>query len=221
MRRAQRYWFIILSLGGLAALLGMWVQYNLHHRTVHQVTWESATVFPEARAIPEFHLTDGDGRALTNQNLKGHISLLFFGFTHCPDLCPTTLRTLKGVYEALQASGVKDLPQVLFISVDPERDTPSVIQQYVHSFNPAFRGATGTPKELEQLTHALSVLYAKVLNKGEGVSGEYTIDHSGTILVVSPEGKFYGIFTLPHEAEKIAQDIQRMGEMSASPTQRD
>ncbi len=199
--------FTVIAVALLALLLGLWTRHNLQPKSV-QPTLLTATVFNQPRSISPFQLTDDNGQAFTLENLKGHYSLLFFGFTHCPDLCPTALSTLNQTYKKLASQPNLPLPQIVFISVDPEQDTPAVIKTYLSSFNSAFLGATGSKQQLDTLTQEMSVLYARVAQAGD--AAHYTIDHSGTIIIINPQGEFYGVFTLPHDAQKIAADMENI-----------
>lgn len=196
---------IIVCVAVLALLFGLWVQHNLNDATPPAAPkLATATVFPQPRDLEPFQLTDDHNQSFTQDALKGHWNLVFFGFTNCPDLCPTALATLNNAYKLL-ATQQTPLPQIIFISVDPEQDNSARILQYLNSFNPQFIGATGSEEQLNKLTQQLSVIFGKVMP----AHGEhYTIDHSGTIVIINPEGKFYGVFTLPHDAQKIAQDMQ-------------
>ena len=189
----------------LGLLFGLWAYHNLGATEEQKPTLVSATVFDQPRALNDFKLTDDHKKTFTMAQLKGHWNMVFFGFTHCPDLCPTTLSTLNQAYTSLQAQGQTVMPQVVFISVDPQRDDPQQIKEYLSSFNPHFLGATGTEAQLKQLSQELSVLYAKI---SQPDNKNYTIDHSGTILLINPQGQFAGVFTLPHDAKKIAQDMK-------------
>lgn len=202
--RAQ--WSIIIICAAVLALLfGLWVSYNLNNDKEHKTELASATMFDHPRNLTAFKLIDDHKKPFSIDQLKGHWNLVFFGFTNCPDLCPTTLSTLNQAYNALDAQNPAAMPQIVFISVDPQRDDPDHIKEYLSSFNPHFLGATGSEDQLKQLTQELSVLYAKVFQPD---SKNYTIDHSGTILIINPQGQFTGVFTLPHDANKIAQDMK-------------
>lgn len=201
----QRRLFIIITIACLAVLFGMWSQYNLHAEN-RAPTLQTATVFPQPRIITPFQLTDDEGKPFTLENFKGHFSLIFFGFTHCPDLCPTTLAMLNKSYKMLEDAKLKNLPQIIFISVDPEQDDAKSIKTYLGSFNPAFLGATGTKEQLDKLTQEMSVLYTKIVSAGD--TEHYSIDHSGALILVNPQGQFYGVFTTPHDPQKIANDMR-------------
>lgn len=209
--------FLFIAIAILALCFGVWSQHNLSSQKSAPLALDTATIFSQPRAISPFQLTDNHDQPFTLANLQGHWSILFFGFTHCPELCPTTLATLNQAYQLLQKDHPDQvLPQVVFISVDPEQDTSQRITTYLSSFNPHFIGATGTPAALDKLTQELSVMYTKTnpLNTNDVDASEYSIDHSGTLLIVNPAGQFYGVFTTPHNANKIAHDIKVI--MSAS-----
>ncbi len=149
------------------------------------------------RAAPKFQLTDvtgadfGKSLALTDHNGKprtladfnGKVVVLFFGFTHCPDACPTTMLELANVAKALGPDAER--MQVLFVTVDPERDTPEVLRQYVPSFNPSFLGLYGTPEETSRAAKAFKVYFQKQAQPG----GSYTMDHSAGTFVLDPKGR--------------------------------
>lgn len=202
-------------LGGLALVgvlaLGLGV-YTSHYtsggnQTVQtlQKSLTSGTVFQQPRDIQAFELTNEANKAFTNKDLMGHWTLLFFGFTRCQDICPTTLAVFNKIYKVLETQKIVE-PQYVMISVDPERDNPKQISQYVKGFNDAFKGATGDKAALEKLTKDMSVLYMKVANKGSTDSKDYTIDHSGTIMLIGPDAKLYAIFPMPHDADSISKD---------------
>lgn len=204
--------FLIISLSVLALLFGLWLYHNLGHNEDSNADRQlvSATVFQQPRVLTPFNLTDDNDRPFTLDNFKGHLSLVFFGFTNCPDLCPTTLSVLNQVYKQLASTNPKTLPQVVFISVDPEQDNSQAIAKYLSSFNPNFLGATGSQTALDQLTRELSVLYMKVAQLQANADEHYSIDHSGAILIINPQGQFYGVFTTPHDPNKIAKDTQTL-----------
>jgi protein SCO1/2 len=204
---AKSQWAIsIVCAAVLALLFGLWAHYNLNEHEPVNMELSSATILKQPRALAQFNLTDANNQPFTLDNLKGHWNLIFFGFTNCPDLCPTTLSTLNKSYLSL-ANTAKQLPQVVFISIDPEQDTTTRLKKYLTSFNSNFLGATGKEKDIYNLSQELSIVYGKVQPTD---AKNYTFDHSGTILIVDPKGQFYGVFTLPHDAQKIADDMQKI-----------
>ena len=163
----------------------------------------SGTMLPTPRAIPEFALTGDNGRPYTHADLVGHWTLIFVGFTNCPDVCPTTLTTLKAVRQKLGPQD--DQVKVLLLSIDPERDTPERLATYVHFFDPSFVGATGANAELDKLASAMSFVYVKVPG---ATPDSYTMDHSSALMLVNPKGELAGFFTAPQKADLIAADLK-------------
>ena len=128
-------------------------------------------------------------------------TLLFFGYTHCPDICPITLATMSASVDAIAALG-GEAPRIVFVSVDPDRDAPSHLRGYVTTFRDDFLGVTGPHQELRKLTRALGVIYAK---DGDGPS--YLVEHSAALLLVNPRGELQAVFGPPHAPDTIARDF--------------
>jgi protein SCO1/2 len=159
--------------------------------------------FDEPRLISGFVMTDHLGRRAGLSNLKGGWSLLFFGFTTCPDVCPTTLSVLNDAISALD-----DPPAVVMVSVDPDRDTPERLAQYVPAFNPNFIGYTGTFEETVKLAAQLNIAFGKVPGL---VPGSYLVDHSTSLVLIDPDGRYAGFIKAPHNSSNIQRVI---GELS-------
>lgn len=192
----------------IALLFGLWSHYNLDHTLPKKIKLKSGTAFPIAREIEPFALKNApNGEPFTKEQLKGQWSMLFFGFTNCAMLCPTTLTSLNQLYSTLTSDHISQLPQVYFISIDPERDSLKRINQYVTSFNPHFKGATGTEAQLETMTHELNILYSKA---NPNQDKDYQIDHSGTVLVINPQGNLAALFSPPIDANALAEDYERL-----------
>ena len=162
----------------------------------------SGTVLPEPRKIAPFALTDQQGRSLDAAALEGRWTLLFTGFTHCPDICPTTLATFAELDERLGEAA----PRFLFVSVDPERDTPERIAAYLAHFDPDLVGATGSRDAIESFTRGLGL--AQVRNPGVG--DEYTVDHSPALLLIDPRVRYAGYFQPPYDTDALAADLARL-----------
>lgn len=173
---------------------------------------ERATVFPTARALPTLGLTSQDGQALPADFLSGHWTLVFFGFTQCPDICPTTLAVLAQAGRQLADLPQAEQPRVLLVSVDPERDTPERLAAYVRFFDPAFLGATGSLESIAAAAAAFGVPYAKVTMP----EGGYTMDHGSGIFVVGPAGGIVAYLSAPHDASVIARDYRKLLAWQAS-----
>ncbi len=173
----------------------------------NQPSFSSLLVLPHARVIADFRLTDHHSQPFSLTGLRGKWSLIFFGFVNCPDVCPGTLFELQKVNETLQQAlqAATDLPQILFISVDPERDTPAKLEQYLSYFDPGFIGITGDQVQLMPLTLQLGIAYR--IEEHDPGTPQYDVAHSASILLTDPEGRLYGVFPAPHDAEKISADL--------------
>lgn len=165
---------------------------------------ERATVLPEPRALPVLDLTDQDGQPLGARPFDGHWTLVFFGFTQCPDICPTTLAILADARRQLADLPPERQPRVLLVSVDPERDTPEILAPYVRFFDPSFQGARGTLEATAAAAAAFGVPYAKVSLP----EGGYTLDHGSGLFLVGPGGGLRAYFGAPHDAGMIARDYR-------------
>lgn len=153
----------------------------------------------------ELSLTDHTGKARTLTDFKGKVVAVFFGFTQCPDVCPTTLATMKAVKDKLGADG--DRLQVVFVSVDPERDTPEFLAKYVTAFDPSFIGLTGSPDAIAQTAKAFKVFFQKVPGK---TPESYTIDHTASTYLYDPQGRLRLFVRHGQSADAIAQDINAL-----------
>jgi len=150
-----------------------------------------------------FKLIDQDGKQITDQDLKGKPLLVFFGYTHCPDVCPTTLFDLSEMMHALGKDA--DRTNALFITVDPERDTPAVMKDYLSSFDPHLRAATGSEKAVDAAEKAYRV-YAK---KVPGEHGDYSMDHTALVYLMDKQGRFVAPFSLKRRPEASAADLRK------------
>lgn len=150
-----------------------------------------------------FQLTDQNGKAVTDKSLKGKPTLIFFGYTHCPDVCPTSLFEIS---EVLRAMG-KDADKInaVFISVDPERDTPATMKDYLSSFDPHLEGLSGDPAETAKVITSYRVYAKKVPTK----DGDYTMDHTALIYLMDRDGRFVSPFNLKRPPEEAAAELKR------------
>ena len=167
---------------------------------------ENATILPQPRALPPLDLVDQDNHPLPGDFLRDHWTLVFFGFTQCPDVCPTTLTTLAQMKRQLADLPAGQQPRVLLVSVDPERDTPAILKPYVTFFDPSFLGATGTLAATTQAATAFSVPFAKVPLPGGG----YTLDHGAGLFMVSPAGALAAYSSPPLDATVLARDYRKV-----------
>jgi len=167
---------------------------------------ELATVLPAPRALPALSLVRHDGQALGAEYFKGHWTLVFFGFTHCPDICPTTLALLARTTHSLADLPAPEQPRVLLVSLDPERDDARQLAAYVTFFDPAFIGATGSAAQVARAAAAFSVPYARVALP----DGGYTIDHGAGIFVVGPSGGIVAIASGARDPAVLARDYRKI-----------
>jgi len=189
---------LLLVLAGFLAGLG-----TLFGILLLVVRPETAAMAPSAAAIGgPFRLIDQDGRAVSERDFAGEPYLVFFGFTHCPDVCPTTLMELSDVLDKL---GGDARIGALFITVDPERDTPAELKEYLSSFNPRFKGLTGDSAAIAQVAKSYRVYLKKVPLD----NGDYTMDHTALVYLMDKNGKFVAPFNLKRRPEDAAADLRR------------
>lgn len=150
-----------------------------------------------------FQLVDQDGQSVTEASFAGLPTLVFFGFTHCPDICPTTLFEMSQLFEELGPDARR--AQALFITVDPERDTPEVIKSYLGSFHPSIQGLTGTPEQVAAVIKAYRAYAKKVPTQG----GDYTMDHTAIVYLMGKDGEFIAPFNLKRPPAENAADLRR------------
>jgi protein SCO1/2 len=159
------------------------------------------SLYPQPRALPEFELLDNHQQAFTTSQLKGHWSLVFVGYTFCPDICPTTLAELSRIYPKLVALPSEYPVQVVFLSVDPQRDTPQRLNEYVNFFEPEFIGVSGEHKYLFPLVKAIGMMYSMSESTD---NPNYLVDHSSSVVLVNPQAQVIGRFKAKFEPGKIA-----------------
>jgi protein SCO1/2 len=201
-----RLTFRLVLLAIVAFVVGLVVARTVFTaRDVPVPATENATIFVPPRALPPLDLVGHDGTPLGPGFLTGHWTLVFFGFTHCPDVCPTTLTVLKQVHELLETLPEAQRPRVLLVSVDPERDTPQRLRDYVQFFDRSFMGATGTVAAIEQAAAAFAVPFAKVPLP----DGGYTMDHGAGLFTVAPSGNVVAYASPPLNAEVLARDYRK------------
>jgi len=181
-----------------AALAGYWMAQQLDSASPRLA---SGTWLPRPKPLSDFRLTDTTGRAFTRRDLGGGPTLVFFGFTHCPDVCPTTLLKLAQVRKRAGLQGLR----VLFVSLDPQRDTPPVLGMYVHAFDPAFLGLSGDPQSIVRVAANFGV----AVNRVELPGGDYTMDHSAVLFLLDARARIAAIFTPPFEVAALAADLRR------------
>jgi protein SCO1/2 len=217
---------LLIVVAALAAGLGLWAaQAWLQPRppardataadpaasappAVDAATLRAARLFPASRAVPDFALQQSDGTTLTGAELRGRWTLVFLGFTHCPDVCPTTLADLGAAQKAWADLPEAIRPRVLFVSVDPARDTPAKAGEYAAFFHPATLAATAPEPALQDFASGLGLVYMAV----ETPAGDITFDHSTGVVLLDPQGRQAGLIRPPLVAADIAADLRRLAE---------
>ena len=192
----------LILIAAFAAAVGLWAG-NRYFTTPAAPKLDSALLYPQPRALPDFHLNQANGQPLTLADWRGHWNIVYFGYTACPDVCPTTLQTLKSAWNELGKRGLKDKIRIDFISVDPERDSADVLAKYVGFFSPDFIAASGSDEELTRITRALGLVYSRTKKD----DGTIEVDHSGSAVIIDPQGQLAGIFRPPAVAQDVANDM--------------
>lgn len=201
---------IRLTVAGLcvfiAAVLGLLVFKQLHQppMTVEQLREQGVFVFDQPRIVKPFELRSHKDKPFTNADLQDKWSLVFFGFTFCPDICPTTLAMLNQAVKLIEDPEILASTQVVMVSVDPARDTVAQLSQYVPYFNPDFIGVTGEFFNI----HAVATNFNAAFQKVPGKDGSYTVDHSAYIFLVNPKGDYHAFMKPPFTAQQIEAHYQ-------------
>ncbi|MGH8181015.1 MAG: SCO family protein [Steroidobacteraceae bacterium] len=196
---ARLFW-VLVGLGALcAALAGFLLAAEVDSS---RPVLASGTWLPDAKPIAGFQLLDSRGRPFTQAGLLGGPTLVYFGFTHCPDECPDTLAALARIKKQAAVSGLR----VLFVTVDPQRDTPAVMAAYLRHFDPSFLGLTGDPAEIRRLAATLGIGITRVDLPGGG----YDFDHTQAILLFDARAREVAVFTPPFDARQLAQSLSRI-----------
>lgn len=179
----------------------------MHAKNIKNIKIDGV-VLPQTQVINDFKLMDNQGKPFTKENLKGHWTMMFFGFTNCGMVCPTTMAALNQMYKSLQTElPDSKLPQVVMISVDPDRDTIERMNEYVMTFNPHFIGARAEIEETVALEKQLHIAAAKIEADGEG-KNHYTINHTADILLFNPDAQLQAFMSFPHKADQMAKDYK-------------
>lgn len=200
----MRRWLLFVGVGLVAGALGLLAARALQTPAAPEIP---GFLWPQPRSVPEFSLDGGDGKPFDLARLENRWTFLFFGYTYCPDVCPTTLAEMREVMTTLRENNAAEGVQVAFVSVDPARDTRERLADYVGYFDPEFLSASAADERLVSFTRALGAIY----QIGEAdADGKYDVDHTASILLVDPLGRLVGIFGLPHDAQDIAHRFSQM-----------
>jgi protein SCO1/2 len=203
----RRQTVFLLVFGALAVALGVIAALALGLGRSGDPPSIAGFVYPEPKAISPFNLSTQDGKPFDLESLRGKWSFVYFGYTYCPDVCPTTLAELARARKLLEQAGADAGTQYVFVSIDPHRDTPQRLALYVAFFDPTFLGATGSDEALSGLTRQIGIAYAFP----EGKKGDrYAVDHSSIVALFDPDARLHAVFTPPQEAQGIAEGFRKI-----------
>lgn len=204
MTRTQKTVFILVAV--VAVILGLTVQRVLSGKGQGDPTAlidAGIILLPQSRQLPDLKMLDQDGQPVAVNQLKDKWSLLFFGYTFCPDICPTTLAQLRQIKSELPKEQVARL-QIILVSVDPNRDTPQQLKQYLGYFDPEFKGLTATSlDDLQKLANAVSIPFIPA----DTSKPNYTVDHSGNLALLGPDGTQRGFIRAPLNNQKLLAQL--------------
>ncbi|WP_460119313.1 SCO family protein [Pseudomonas sp. S2_C03] len=207
MTRTQKTVFILVAL--IALVLGLTINKVLSGKGQGDPTAlidAGIILLPQSRTLPDVTMTDQDGKPVAVNQLQGKWSLLFLGYTFCPDICPTTLAQLRQIKSELPPEAVNNL-QIILVSVDPNRDTPKQLKQYLGYFDPQFQGLTpASVDDIQKLANAVSIPFIPA----DTSKPNYTVDHSGNLAVIGPDGKQRGFIRAPLNNQKLVAQLPVM-----------
>jgi protein SCO1/2 len=195
---------VLILVAIIAVLVGLFFNRAFTPRILSPVEMvnNGAVIFSTPRELSAFNLLDQYSEPFTLERLQDKWTFVFFGFTHCPDICPTTLALFNSLSDKLQDTDFFADTQFLLVSLDPARDTPEALKTYIRYFNPAFVGVTGDFLPLRKMATQLNVAFQKVVTNHE--TGDYTIDHGGNVALINPQGHYHGFYKPPLDANKMA-----------------
>jgi len=201
----------IATIAAVAFAIGIWAGIRGKGNANAPIIQDTVmTVLPQAKRLQPFHLEESSGQPFELDNLKGKNTLIFFGYTSCPDVCPTTMYQLKKLDDLFVKSHQENIYQVVFVSIDPRRDTPKVLEKYVHSFNKHFIGVTGKRDDIQGLAKQLGASYDV---EDDGKSKNYAVSHTDVIFVINSQGEFAAILTAPHDASRIETRLNLLAQV--------
>lgn len=198
---------VVALAAGLGLLAGRTLLSGAGDAAARAPQMAAVRLLPEPRAIPDFQLAQADGTPLERADLLGHWTVVFLGFTHCPDVCPTTLAELAIAQEQWASLPAASRPQVLFVSVDPGRDTAESTGRYAHHFHPDTLAATGDVPALQAFATSLGMVFMKAPPPEGAPADQYSVDHSSTLVVLDPQGRMAGLLRPPLQPDAIAADL--------------
>lgn len=206
--------FIVVAV--LALSIGVFMQISGVKEPVLP-TLSKTVILPKPKPLNDAQFTDHNGQPFSLEQMRGKWSILFFGFTNCPDICPTTMQTLSAVKKKVGAAGQWNNYQVIMVSVDPERDTTERLANYVPYFDSEFIGLSSSVDATTAFAKQLGILFVK-RDEADAANnaGFYQVDHSASIILINPEGQWAGAITAPHKVDEISEDLIQLAQYSAA-----
>jgi len=205
-RKSSGYWLLLAAV--IALLSGLWAgsrfMFVSNHTALSGI--RGGTLIAQPRSLVPFNLRDDRGQIFNLDSLRGHWTFIAIGYTHCPDICPTTLANFARIKRLVDEAGSNPRLDFVFVSVDPERDTETRLGQYIRYFHPGLLGVTGSLAELQGFTKQLGLVFARVENQTMA-SADYLLDHSATILLIDPLARLAAVFGAPQNPELMAEDF--------------
>lgn len=205
------YLTVLLLIALISVTFGFFVSQYMHQSPKMDVAKFHGTWLENPREVSSFEFNGTNQKPFNNKSLANHWTMMFFGFTKCPTICPVTMAELGKMYQLLSEKGVNQMPQVVMVSLDPERDSIDVLDKFVKAFNPDFLGAKADSEEgVKVLTQEMGVAFTKVTPSALGDEKQaYSIEHTGTVMLFNPKGQLCAFFTMPHQASNLAEDYIR------------
>jgi protein SCO1/2 len=199
---------VLFLVAFIALIAGIFVAQHVPDKRAVLAEKFQGTLLDHPRPIHDFSLTGIDDKSFDNQSMKGHWTMVFFGFTQCGSICPMTMAELGKMFRILEKKQVSVLPNVVMVSIDPKRDSLTTLDTYVRAFDPHFYGARGRVKAVHRMARELGIVYTKqAAAKGEPREN-YNIQHSGAVMLFNPDGDLIAFFTPPIHAEALASDFE-------------
>jgi len=197
---------LFIAIGLLAVMIGIFVQTGSNKSKAFP-EFSKMIVFPSAKPIKHINFTSHQGQTFNQTQFNGKWSIVFFGFTNCPDICPTTMQTLKQVKQDLSEKSLWQNYQVVMVSVDPETDTPERLANYVPFFDSEFTGIVSNIEKTTEFAKQLGILFIK---REKQERDFYEVDHSASLILINPKGQYAGVIGAPHKADEIAADLAKL-----------
>jgi protein SCO1/2 len=213
---------LLQGFGSALILIGLLLPLTACQEANKKPVTEMATILPQAKKMTDFQLTRYGSENFSRDSAKGQWSLFFFGYTRCPDVCPTELYMLAELMRKIEEnpSALAQAPQVVFVSVDPQQDKPQALRDYAQFYHPSILGVTGQQPIIDRLTREMGAFYERVYHMDgkilvfdaqdgvpQGLENSYLINHSATIFLLNPDGDLHAIFSSPHDPDVMLRDL--------------